>query len=227
MSVVNQFIKQVSSLEESYNNDILQYMRLFQEESDKRNLFFSPKCEKTVKFYDELIQLQENTLKKLLEKLNQVDPVTGEKRYGAQTQQKFLEASNKLQSIVDCFVSWYIEWKQAYDKFVVEDQLLKEQQSKSQEEALKALSQQEQQKKEEERLKTVQALKQLQLKETENAERLREQAEMTRKRKAEETESINELSIRVYYFAICAVFLTPITLPFLHRLVRHYRKRLL
>jgi predicted nucleic acid-binding Zn-ribbon protein len=197
MSLINQFIKQVSTLEESYNNDISQYMKQFEEELDKKNLFVSPKCEKINKFYDELIQLHENTSRKLEEKLNQVDPVTGEKRYGAQTQQKFLEASNKLQSVVDTFVPWCIEWKPAYDQFLIEEQLSKEQQNKSQEEALKALSHQEQQKKEEERLKKELELKEQQQKETENTQRLREQAEIARKRKAEEIENINDLSERV------------------------------
>lgn len=53
------------------------------------------------------MQLHDETGEKIKEKLNQVDPVTGAKRYGLQTQQKFLLAHEKLEAVLKQFLPLY------------------------------------------------------------------------------------------------------------------------
>jgi chromosome segregation ATPase len=177
MSQINQLIKQTEALESQYQqlSPILLNLpeTLAENEKELENI-----NQKLVTFTKEISDLL-IVGAKLSEKLNQVDPDTGAKRYGAQTQQKFLSAFEKLQALNETFMSEIPNWEPFYTEKKEHFHLLN--QSKHQIPNLNPVINLEELREKEEQERKAK------LEREEREAVLRQQAEVVRKRKQEES----------------------------------------
>ena len=109
MSQINQYIKVADNLEQKVNDVVSKI-------DNSHSLQFDHLAD-LEKFHQHVLalkleveNLQEQTGNKISEKLNYVDPVTGERRYGLQTQQKFLVAHEKVELLIATLHNSFHKW---------------------------------------------------------------------------------------------------------------------
>ena len=200
MSQINQFIKQVENYGQQSKEMHEKLQQVLHREWSEVQVF-PPEIEvwrkELTKFRDELVQMKEENSKKLSEKLNQVDPVSGTKRYGAQTQQKFLTADQQLTDIIDQFLPLYEHMEAVLSRA---QETIAER--KAQLERIKLQQELEDKELEQKRLQSEreaaeQLQKQRQQEENEKAESLRIQAEAIRRKKQEEFDALSSVNQQV------------------------------
>jgi chromosome segregation ATPase len=177
MSQINQLIKQTEALEGQYQqlSPILINLPETLAENEKELENINQKLATFTKEISDLLIVGA----KLSEKLNQVDPDTGAKRYGLQTQQKFLSAFEKLQALNETFMSEIPTWEPFYTEKKGHFKLLNE--SKHQIPNLNPVINLEELREKEEQERKAK------LEREEREAVLRQQAEAVRKRKQEES----------------------------------------